>query len=388
MNSSADTRPVRNLGMLIGNGLSLAFNPELNIRLISEEIIRRVRQDAGDKDADAIATAMQRAAAATGGGNPMLDFEVLVGAFVTEGSFMERLSDLASYIDPTDVELAAAFERIASFSESLRWRGVSHVLEVVSERTVASFDLKADLNAFVDLVLASYRGIVTVGNLNYDTLVLSSLMENHAIEFCDLALGYNPATISFDGGPRFPIYPLRTALNFPNGRRVRLLNLHGSLTWWRNNADGTVYKFPVEEVRRPTIWSTIRELDYDEGWYPEVVLANQSSKIHQVLRPPFSLAYDGLRRGLGTSDDWLIVGYSFRDVPVNALLQEAFDAKATRPNVLVVTKGEFPSRTDIEQAFSWSVAQGSSTSWLRIKRDGAESLTEADFAMVPAAVDS
>ncbi|MBE4719879.1 SIR2 family protein [Pseudarthrobacter sp. AB1] len=369
MNGSAEIHPARNLGMLIGNGLSLAFNPELNIRLISEEIIRRVRQDAGDKDADAIATAMQRAAAATGGGNPMLDFEVLVGAFVTEGSFMERLHELASYIDPSDAELSAAFERIASFSESLRWRGVSHVLEVVAERTVASLDLKADLNTFVDLVLNNYGGTITVGNLNYDTLVLSSLMENHASEFCDLALGYNPATISFDGGQRFSIYKLRTALNFPNARRVRLLNLHGSLTWWRNSADDSVYKFPVEEVRRPTIWSTIRELDYDEGWYPEVVLANQSSKVHQVLRPPFSLAYDGLRRGLEMSDDWMVVGYSFRDVSVNALLREAFDTKTNRPNVLVVTKGEFPTRGEIEQAFSWSLAQGASASWLRIQRD-------------------
>jgi SIR2-like domain len=379
VNSSGETSRPRNLGMLIGNGLSLAFNPELNIRVISEEIVRRVRQDAGEKDADAIATAMQRAAAATGGGNPMLDFEVLVGAFVTEGSFMERLGELASYIDPNDVELSSAFARISGFSESLRWRGVSHVLEVVAERTVASLGLKADLNTFIDLVVASYSGTITLGNLNYDTLVLSSLMENHGGEFCDLALGYNPATISFEGGLRFPIYQLRTALNFPNGRRIRLLSLHGSLTWWRNHKDGSVYKFPVEEVRRPTIWSTIRQHDYDEGWYPEVVLANQSSKVYQVLRPPFSLAYEGLRRSLETSDDWLIVGYSFRDVPVNALLREAFDAKTSRPNVLVVTKGQLPTRTEIEHALSWSVAQGSSSTWLRIIRDGAESIVQTDL---------
>lgn len=366
------------LAMLVGNGLSLAFNPELGIHAVCEEILHRVQQDADATDADAITTAMRRAAEATGRGDPMLDFEVLVGAFVTEGSFMQRLKELSSYIDPQDAQLSAAFDRIAVFSESLRWRGVSHVLEVISERTVAETAKKYALNTFIDSILNRFTGRVTISNLNYDTLLLSSLTENHSSSFCDMASGYGEIEVSYGDKPRFWARPIRTGLNFPDTNRVRLLQLHGSLTWWRG-PEGKVYKFPVDEVRDPQLWAEIRKLDYDDVWFPEVVLANQSGKSAQIQQYPFSLAYKGFARSLRESDTWIIAGYSFRDEPVNEKLREAFDEKQVPPNVFVVTKGDVPSKSDIEKAFSWPAASEDSKNWLTIIRTGVETIENVDL---------
>lgn len=362
-----------NGAVLVGNGLSLAYEPRLNVRDICVEIVERIRRDSDDEHADAITHALQEAAKAAGNGDPMLDFEVLVGAFVVEGSFLERLSQLSSLVEPTNNDLKDAFERVLRFSETMRQRGISHVIQVIAERTRPTFQglVASPVDEFVEAVLKSYDGTITVANLNYDNLLLTSLTDSHGREFCDMALGYNSMRVTYKDGLGCEIYPLRLTTNFPLNRRVRLVGLHGSLTWWRNPKDGKIYKFPVSAVRDHEMWTWVRqEADADNVWLPQVVLANQATKSVQVKQAPFCIAYEAFIEALDTSNRWLIVGYSFRDDPVNTALREAFIRKAGRPQVLVVTLGGLPAREVVERELGWATTDGDSSDWLTIQRGG------------------
>lgn len=367
--------------VLVGNGLSLAYESRLSVGDICAEIVRRIREDADDEHADAITHALQEAAKATGNGDPMLDFEVLVGAFVVEGSFLDRLSQLSRLVEPVNDELKEAFAKVLDFSETMRQRGISHVLQVIAERTALPGTMHTPIDAFVAAVLAAYDGQITIANLNYDNLLLTSLSDSCGHQFCDMALGYNGTRVTYPDGQKCTVYPLREATNFPPDRRVRLVGLHGSLTWWRNPKDGKVYKFPVRSVRDHAMWAWVRrEADANNAWLPQVVLANQATRGVQVRQPPFSVAYEAFNSALDTAERWLVVGYSFRDEPVNSTLREAFMRKSERPKVLVVTRGDCPTRETVEREMGWAATDGDSSTWLTIQRDGIEfALTSAEW---------
>src|SRR5699024_4482323 len=160
-------------------------------------------------------------------------------------------------------------------------------------------------------------------------------------------------------GDEYKVYPLRETGNFP--RDVRLLGLHGSLTWWRDPKSGKVFKFPISAVRDHNMWSWIRSQEAeDELWLPQVVLSNQTNKAGQVAKQPFKLAYEEFGRALDSSVHWLIVGYSFRDLPLNDMLRSAFMRKLRRPKVLVITRGNYPTQASVEHALGWAATDGSS----------------------------
>src|SRR5690625_4234538 len=184
------------VAVLVGNGLSLAFNPNLNVQEISNEVVARIRNSAHGDTADRIAVALERAATATRTGNPMEDFEVLVGAFEFEGSFTQRLKQLSELLEPSANGLREAFDQVQSFSERIRLRGISHVLQVIAERSIARLEDREPIRKFVDTLMATAPHGMTIANLNYDTLLLSCLTEHYSHEFCDMATGYNPATVT------------------------------------------------------------------------------------------------------------------------------------------------------------------------------------------------
>lgn len=358
------------VAVLVGNGLSLAFNPDLGVGAISAEVIRRIRQDAEDTEADRVSSALQRAAASTGNGDPMTDFEVLVGSFEVDGSFLDWLRMLAEDLEPEGNGLPEAFKRVADFSERIRLRGMSHVLQVIAERSVAHIDQREPINEFVDALLVAATGRVTIANLNYDALLLSCLTTNYRGRFCDMASGYGPARVTFNDGTECTVNELRRKADF--NAPIRLLGLHGSLTWWKDPTSEKVYKFPVAAVRSQEMWEWLRtNEDEDKLWMPQVVLATQSNKAGHVTKQPFRLPYEEFSRALDASSRWLIVGYSFRDDPVNDMLRTAFMKKSERPNVLIVTKGDSPTQEEVEYALGWAETDGDSRGWLTISRDGA-----------------
>ncbi|MCK6210832.1 SIR2 family protein [Georgenia sp. EYE_87] len=364
------------VAVLVGNGLSIAFNPALSLREITQEVLDRFEDE--DENGSDVVVAMQEIAerALPGGATADHDFEVLVGAFGAERTTLSHLERLATLVKPTDQDLLEAIGVVAEFAEAIRDRGLSHVLEVIFERSQAERHRSRNLIAFTQSLTQDFTGRVTIGNLNYDTLLLSALLDVCQRELADLGHGYRTVKVtSSEDDETTDVPALRESANdFPSNRRVRLLHLHGSLTYWANRSTKVYAKLSTEFLREHDQWVAVRENRTNVR--PVVVLANQRDKSEHVSEFPFSVAYEMFAEGLHNSNNWLIVGYSFRDVCVNDMLRLEFSERTAndKPDVLVVTFGDQPTRKEIERALGWGVEDGSSAHWLAINREGANGI--------------
>lgn len=374
--------PLQNLAVLVGNGLSIAFNPELNLASITREMIERMQ--AASDNGDKILLAMNMIASRSVALDEVTDddFEQLVGAFDSQVFTLEELGRLAELVESNDDDLKNAIAEVSKFSQRVRDMGISYVLEVVMERSRADHRIHAEIHDTIKSIFDQFRGRVTFGNLNYDTLLLSGLLAAEA-PLADMGRGVASVplrVINKESGETsstvsYKAWPLRTSLDFPahDRYRVRLLHLHGSVVFWKQ-ADGSAHiKVPIESLRNHDMWSGLR--DGKPKWRPAVVLANQRDKAQHVERYPFKLGYEGFAASLAESEHWLIIGYSFRDTCVNDLLRTEFLKRRKKPTVLVSTFGDLPTRSEIETAFGWG-AEDAESRWLIINRDGARGLQE------------
>jgi hypothetical protein len=374
-----------NLAMLIGNGLSIAFSDQLLLGNISKEMTERfASQYTGS---DAVAKAMQSVANHQLTGDPATDFEVLIGAFGGQSDILDDLAIFADLTKNSDPKIANAIQQVRDFVGEVQRRGIGHTLEIIAERTYSDLTRRQPLLDFFERVLSAFKNHVTVANLNYDTLVLSVLVDQYRDILSDMANGrYDGGTVNA-GGVKYPTWRLRSSeVEFMplEERRLRLLHLHGSLTFWRFGADN-YRKLTVDAVRYSPIWQTYREEDTFSG-RPLVVLANQYEKAQHVLRYPYNLAYDVAETDMKNASHWLIVGYSFRDACVNDLLSRSWEARKDPPRILVVTHGDGLKMDTVEDAFGWKRGSGPSNN-LTIDRSGAFGLAGSsdwsDFASAP-----
>ncbi|WP_447947946.1 SIR2 family protein [Microbacterium maritypicum] len=367
----------RNVAVLVGNGLSIAFNPDLNLRAITAEMMDRI-QSATDEGNDVVAAMREIAQRALPQGvNSEDDFEMLVGAFGAETRTLSYLDQLAALTEPKKKKLRKAIKRVAAFAERVRDTGLSHVLEVIFERSVSNHEDARNLHAFVEAVTTTFDGKVVFANLNYDTLLLAALLHVCQSDVTDMGHGFRKVRVTTRTGEETEVPALRaTASDFPVGRRVQLIHLHGSVTFW-SNAPKTIFaKLDRAFLESHDQWNSVRE--QKTNIRPVVVLANQKDKSAHVEEHPFKLAYEMFVTGLQNADHWLVVGYSFKDDPVNAKLREEFAEREEKPKVLVVTFGDQPSRKEVARAFGWGKEDGSSKSWLTINRDGANGIQNTD----------
>lgn len=155
--------------VLVGNGLSVAVNPRLNLRIITQELVDRI----GDATADGsdVVAAMKEIAerALPAGATSDGDFEILVGAFGAESRTLSYLHELASLVSPQDEDLRSAIRQVSEFAEQVRDEGLSHVLEVIFERSQGWSDGTPNLHEFVEAITEAFDGKIAVGNLNYDS---------------------------------------------------------------------------------------------------------------------------------------------------------------------------------------------------------------------------
>jgi hypothetical protein len=358
----------RGLAMLVGNGLSIAFSDQLLLNNISGEMTARFT--AKYTGSDAVAKAMQSVANHQPTGDPATDFEVLIGAFGGQSDILEDLAIFADLTKNSDATIANAIQRVRDFVGEVQRRGIGHTLEIISERTYSDMSRREPLSEFFERILTSFTNHVTVANLNYDTLVLSVLANQYGDILSDMAHGRYDGGIVGIGGAKYSTWRLRTTEDefmSLDDRRLRLLHLHGSLTFWRF---GDNYrKLPVDAVRYSPIWETFREEDTFSG-RPLVVLANQHDKAQHVLRYPYNLAYDVAETDMKNTSHWLVVGYSFRDACVNDLFSRSWEARKNPPKILVVTHGDGLEPETVEEAFGWELGSASSHN-LTIDRSGA-----------------
>ena len=362
---------LHNVAVLVGNGLSVAFNPALNLRVITQEMTERMSR-ASEEGSDVVAAMKEIACRALpAGAITDDDFELLVGAFGSESTTLGHLDKLAQLVSPLDESLRESIVRVTEFAERVRDTGLSHVLEVIYERSHGYWEDAQSLHSLVGAITSAFPGKVVFGNLNYDTLLLSALLSVCQGSLADMANGWKDVTISNDDGSAFQVAKLRRKpSNFPTGRRVQLLHLHGSLTFWTDREKNIFVKVESSRLADKSFWGELR--NDKTRLRPVVVLANQRDKTTQVTEFPFALAYEMFESGLGTSDRWLVVGYSFKDDAVNDLLRSEFAERKAKPRVLVVTYGELLTRVKVERSFGWNAEDGDSSHWLTINRDGAD----------------
>lgn len=367
----------KNLAVLVGNGLSIAFNEKLDLKAITQEVLKRFEEANGDDVVKAIQEIAERALPEGASGAD--DFEHLVGAFGAESRTLGLLETLANLTAPADTKLLESISQVSNFAEQVQDTGISHVLQVIAERSHGRAHDSEHLYNLIGEIVGSFKGKVVFSNLNYDTLLLAALLEVCRSELADMGHGWRQATVTVGNGEqkrKINVPALRTdPADFPPDKRVQLLHIHGSLAYWAS-LDGKVHaKMPIELLRGEGQWDAVRGQTTDVR--PVVVLANHRDKASHISEYPFKLAYEMFADSLTKANNWLIIGYSFRDDPVNSTLRKEFIERTTKPHVLVVTYGESPSRLEIERALGWGAEDGLSVEWLTIYREGADGFEES-----------
>ncbi len=362
------------IAALVGNGLSITFNPDLNIASLTAAVSARFqRQRPGKPAADRVLARLAARQRETG--DPYRDFEAMIGPLDQQ---RDNLRDLGELLELAREErpVASAIQTIDSFVRSVRRLGVGQVLDTIQERSYAEFARTPPVHAFISgLEQAAQGGLLTVGNLNYDSLFMAGLCELLPPQaFCDMTVGYGERGFPVVNS-RLPIAgrPLRSRVGDFPARRVTLLHLHGSLAWLRHPETGEMWRFNMNDLRRIDYWRNWR--DGATEWAPEVVLTNQSAKSEVVTHQPFKLAYDMFQTRLLRADTWVIAGYSFRDECVNELLAKVWQQRLEPPKIMVVTKGNgLPEETVLEAVGYNPILRGDPdpATWLYICRHGLE----------------
>lgn len=338
--------PAQRVAALVGNGLSIAYNSKLAMPALTDRILERLAAELGGDDAGQALLTLARTPDAT------TNFEALLGPLDDIGDLLRRFSRIASIV-PDGTEASEHLDGAAAFFRAVRRLGISHTLEVIDELAVARHEEMGSVDAFLNALVE--LGQLTIANLNYDSLVLASLLNNHKDEVCDMKCGYDPQAQSIGGVGHPPKtgWGMRSAAEllpggWSDGLPIRLLHLHGSLSWLRSPGRKT-FGFTMDDVRQPSYWQSWR--NGDTAWEPVVILTNQDRKGSAVTDHPFNLAYSAFERHLAEADRWIIAGYSFGDECVNEMLASAFHRHSeAAPAILVATKGECPTRAQILEA--------------------------------------
>lgn len=357
---------------LIGNGMSIAYNPDLTIPRITDRIIHRL-DTVGDQDQTQQSQLMRLVAERAGRTNVATDFEQLVSPFDELRDTLPLLGRMADLAGQGGLTIRQSIRDTAAFARLVYRHGVSHVLDVIAEHSTAREDQMGPLRGFIDEIMdVSGGGDVTYGNLNYDSLLMAAICRMYDAQMCDMTDGRHAVEhklITPEMGARGR--PLRSRADLPMSRHVALVHLHGSLAWLREPSTGIIYRFDIDDVRSSHYWTAWREGRTD--WSPVVVLTNQAGKSKLIKEYPFALGYDIFEQRLLTADKWLIAGTSLQDVGVNRMLKDAWRGRATKPQVLVVTKGAYPTDRQIQDSIGYDPIFANDPDpihWLNIFREG------------------
>ena len=330
---------------LLGNGLSIAFNAELSVQNLTSWLGESFRAQ------EALARFAREA------GTPADNFERLLGPLDRVARSLPHLEKLREVAGEAHTpELVAALQVVADFASRVHDAGLGTVLGRVAEQgaAVESPEFALTIQQVCDALKQLNGRPVTVATLNYDALIPAAFIR---LEGGDPWGGQAPADMADLGDGRehsscIPIpdeslqtLELRAFADFPLGRKILLLNLHGSLSWLHDPSTGRMHKVKsLGALRDMDYWSKLR--DGTALCRPLVVLTDQKDEV--ISQAPFNVAYDAFQQRLIKAQRWLIGGYGLGDTPVNTVLHDAMSAKRrlaqaagtspTLPRVLVVDK--------------------------------------------------
>jgi SIR2-like domain len=348
---------------LVGNGLSIAYNPELSVPSLTLELLRRFQ----DADNELRAIAAEVAAGHSPG------FEALLGPFDAVSAMIRNLPGLRSGEGwaPRFDSLGAALEA----AREIHSHGTGLALDLIAERSQIDGDFQP-IDGFCSAIAElDDPANLTIATLNYDGLLTAGFLQegvhpdwtvHRVLATSDMGDGRTEEEISpdFAVGHFLRTWHLRRVPDFME-ERARLLNLHGSLGWLRNTNDpDEVRRFRIPDLREWGFWA--KHSRGETVWEPVVVLTSRKTELTEEW--PFVLCYSVMRQALAHADRWLVAGYSFADDPVNRAFKSAVRTRQRRgqsSRVLIVGR----DRTQLIRVLT-RVRLGIPDDWIQVAGDG------------------
>lgn len=323
---------------LIGNGLSIAHNPALSSPELFDELKTRFSSVSAPDEVEAafksLATALDPRAGS--------DLESLIGPLDILDGAMSALEDLTTLTDGLGGGLSSSVDGTRSVTKRLYRHGVSHVLELIADRSIGHGSSHA--KALCESVARSGEAWC-LATVNYDGILVSAALDTLKGNVADLADGRSSAEFKVDvvtGDAIRTGNRLRTVSDLPCIYSV--VNLHGSLGWLQNGSDHV--KFHINELRNDGYWRAWRE--GRSPWTPSVVLTNQAAKWRRIREYPFRFSYSYFFDRLLESKHWYIIGYGFGDKLLNEVLRHVAKSAFTPPRkCYVVSKDGSPDPATI-----------------------------------------
>ena len=336
----------------MGNGVSVSYSEDLSTASLTEQLLEELSHLTGTEVHKAI-----RDFAATVEKDDPDNFESLLGPFDAIAHGLSLLGEVRgpfgeykNIIDPLNRS-----SRVLGFLHSIMYAKVLRIIDF-NAHGGGNFENVSQLAS--TLVDTAAGDLLTVCTLNYDNLLLAALL-NTKVELSDLAMGAQTRSVPFSDELMLDGYMLRNQLDFPGSRKVRLIQLHGSLSWFNVQDVGNV-KFDIGELREYEVWDLLEQSEQSH-LKPLVILTNK--KTNAVRQSPFSLAYEEFNKQLRNSKYWCIIGYGFGDIPVNNAIarQLSFRYFADEPTKIFVsgTGNTSKLRTSVRKALGGWVSRGS-----------------------------
>lgn len=321
-----------NIVAVLGNGVSITYNPDFALVPLTNEILRRfAKQKIQAFEVQRRLSQLARAARPTDPDAPLL-FEDLLGPFDRMADGIDAMRRLAPYV-PGGTSHREELKSAARFGRRLFRRATGTALGVITEFShnqgeVAWQRAGEVVNQLA--VAAGHEGTVRIFTLNYDCLADSAALRlqddlDSPVMVSDMADGRSQHRLQIlkaGSNRRVLANPLRDDEEYLHGDcSIVIYHLHGAIDWVRD-ANGQVWKVgSVQQLRRKNFWRL-----YSRGLAsvsPVVVLTDQKSAI--LAKDPFAWAYRRLRNALRTQDQLdavLIAGYGFGDEPLNRVLAD------------------------------------------------------------------
>lgn len=305
---------------LLGNGASIAYNPDLSIPALTAGLVAKF-EGLGGVD---VQGALSAYAHGLSGTNPD-DFERLLAPIEHAARGLPALAGLVGLAGSAQAHVGQALSTTRAFMLDVHRMGMGIALGLIADRTHGRGEVVHDTTviAVAEALLAlGPVGRVTVATLNYDGLLHSGMLNSApSNEVCDLSDGREDDKLRVvSGQPELSCRLLRSTDDLPTPRTA-IVQLHGSLGWLRDRErPDRVRKFNIEDLRAVRYWDALR--DGRALMDPVVILTDQ--KVREAAGWPFGLAYDIFQDRLRQASRWLVAGYGFGDEPVASAMNLAY----------------------------------------------------------------
>jgi hypothetical protein len=314
--------------VLVGNGLSIAFNEDMKVSNITKDF-EKVFGEGNLEMCNVLLGSIDKE-------NSRLkeDFESLVGSIY---SFEYNVAEFKRINESSKLEsdgIGESLDKMIDYFEMLVRYAKWNILEIIRKKTANE---NKDFDNFIESLIKKFNGFhVTFANLNYDAMIYRSLTRRYSGEFYDLAYG------DIKGSKKFKLREDIESFDKVKEKKICLLHLHGCLNFVEeivsNEENGVAeswqYKLVLDLLDNSGVFGS--ELQIRDKYKPLVVLNSAENKHNDIAKNPYKLAYEYFDKKLQLSNKLLILGYSFRDHVVNKRLHDAFYRNIKLKQILIV----------------------------------------------------